>query len=171
MSSLLVLISILKTFGVSLGVGASTITITHFFVAIADGTIDETERRMLGAAYVILRVAMVIILVATLLLLFYEYKTVGLSDLPAYAFGELLALFVLYLNALLMTAHLVPTAFGPALQAGSWYTLGMLVALQAEGVTDFSFVQFLFGYSAGLVFAIGMVNAIMAILKAKRNPS
>lgn len=171
MSSLFVLISILKAFGVSLGVGASTVTITNFFVAIADGTIDETERRMLGVAYTILRIAMALILITTLLLLLYEYNTVGSSNLPTHAFGELLVLFVLYLNALLMTAHIISTTLGPAMQAGSWYTLGTLLALQAEGITDFSFVQFLFGYITWLVLAIGIVNTIMAILKVKRNPS
>lgn len=171
MITIITFVSILKTLGISLGVGASTVTITSFFAAILDGRIDETERRMLGVAYGILRVAMLVILTTTILLLFYHYQAQGLQSLPAYTLGELLVLFILFGNALLMTAHLVPTTIGPALQAGSWYTLGTLTALQAQSLTNFTFFQFLLAYITWLLLAFGIVNAIMAVINARKNPS
>jgi hypothetical protein len=172
MTFFLILVSILNSFAVSLGVGASTLAIINFFVAIADGTIDETERRMMGVVYMVLKVVMLVIFVTTTIALFCTEEAVGLGSLSAYSLAQLIVLFVLYLNALLMSAYLVPTTVGPALQAGSWYMLGTLLALQSLTLTDFTLLQFLLGYLSWLVLAIGVVNAIMAILKAKReNPS
>jgi len=165
------LITILKVFSISLGVGSSTLAITNFFVAIADGTIDETERRMMGVVYVVLRVAMVLILLTTVMLLCLEYGSTGLASMSAFSLSQIIVLFVLYLNALLMTAHLVPTTVGPAFQAGSWYTLGTLTALQVLGATGFSLMQFLLAYAAWLILAIGIVNGIMAALRYKRKSS
>lgn len=158
---------LLQSLAISLGVGSSTLAVTNFFVAIADGTIDETERKMMGVVYVVLRVAMILILMTTLCLVFNEYRSIGLANLSAFSFGQLLTLLVLYVNALLMTAHLMPTTFGPALQAGSWYTLGTLMGLRSLDLVNFTFTQFFLGYLTSLIFMVGLINGIMAILKSK----
>lgn len=162
------LLTILKSFSISLGVGSSTLAITNFFVAIADGTIDPTERKMMGVVYVVLRIAMGLILFSTLLLLTLEYGAYGLFDMSAFSLAQVTALGVLFLNAMLMTAHLVPSTFGPAIQAGSWYTLGTLAALQMVDVTDFSYLTFLLAYLTWTALAIGIVNAIMEIMKQRK---
>ncbi|MBP9842451.1 MAG: hypothetical protein KBC62_00445 [Candidatus Pacebacteria bacterium] len=164
-------VTLINYFAISLGVGASTVAIVNFFSAIKDGAIDDTERRMLGVAYGILRVAMITILVTTLIMLFNEYDQVGIQDLTTYALAELLVIFVLYVNALLMSAHLIPSTFGPALQAGNWYVLGMLAALFAVGLHTFTITQFLLGYISWLILAVGIVNGIMAAQTARRSRS
>ncbi len=168
MTLFITLVSLLQSLSISLGVGSSTLAVSNFFVAIYDGTIDEAERRMMGVVYVVLRVAMVLILLTTILLISHEYSAVGLLNLSAFSFGQLLALFVLYINALLMTAHLMPTTVGPAFQAGSWYTLGTLAGLKSLGLVNFTFTQFFLGYISAIIFMIGLINAIMAIIKNKR---
>lgn len=167
MSLFAAFITIIQSLSISLGVGASTLAITNFFVAIADGVIDDTERRMMGVVYFVLRVAMALILVTTALLISKEYSLFGLTGLSDFSWAQILTLFVLYFNALLMSAHLVSTTFGPAIQAGSWYTLGALSALQVLGFTSFTFVQFFTGYITWMILAIGIVNAIMAVLRVK----
>lgn len=162
------LLTILKSFSISLGVGSSTLAITNFFVAIADGTIDPTERKMMGVVYVVLRIAMGLILVTTLLLLCLEYGSYGIMDMSVFSLAQVVALGVLFINAMLMTAHLVPSTFGPAIQAGSWYTLGTLAALQMVDVTDFSFTTFILAYLTWIALAIGIVNAIMEIMKQRK---
>ncbi len=164
------LVAIIQSLSISLGVGSSTLAIINFFAAIADGTIDETERRMMGIVYVVLRIAMVLILLSSLLLVSLEYSTVGLSGLTAFTYGQLFALGVLFVNAMLMTAHLVPSTYGPAIQAGSWYTLGGLMAIQLQGADDFTFLQFILGYCTWIVLAVGIVNGVMAYLKAHQAP-
>lgn len=155
---------------ISLGVGASTLAIVNFFVAIADGKIDDTERRMMGVVYVVLRVAMVFILVTTVLLVAAEAAALGsFLSLPAFTYGIIVALAALFLNAMLMTAHIMPSTFGPAIQAGSWYTLGTLIALESIGVLNFTFTQFLLAYVTWLVLAVSLVNGIMALLKMYRH--
>ncbi|MCA9354424.1 MAG: hypothetical protein KC877_02805 [Candidatus Kaiserbacteria bacterium] len=165
MTFFLVFVSILQSIGISLGVGASTLAIANFFAAIADGEIDDTERRMMGIVYIVLRVAMVTILVTTIFLLASEYSVTGLLNMSAFSYAALLTIFVLFTNAMLMTAHLIPSTFGPAIQAGNWYTLGILSALQSIGLTDFTLTHFLMGYVTWLILAIGIVNGMMALMK------
>ncbi len=171
MTMFLTLVAIIQSFAISLGVGSSTLAITNFFVAIADGKIDETERKMMGVVYVVLRVAMVLILGTTVLLVGNTWATVGISGLSAFTWGQIIPLVVLYVNAVLMTAHLMPSTFGPALQAGSWYTLGTLSALAILDMTGFTLMQFLLGYIAWLVLAVAIVNGLMAVLKARKTKS
>jgi hypothetical protein len=163
------LVAIIQSFAISLGVGSSTLAITTFFVAISDGSINPDERRMMGVVYIVLRVAMILILTTTLILLSAKYASTGLSGMSAFHFGQLLAIVVLFVNAILMTAHLIPSNFGPAIQAGNWYTLGVLSALLPLGITGFSFTQFLLAYITWLALAIGIVNGIMAVLRGKRH--
>ena len=169
MMFILTLLTIVQSFAISLGVGSSTLAIVNFFAAIADGSIDETERRMMGIVYVVLRIAMLLILLSTLSLIGLTYYTGGSAAISALTYAQLIALAVLFINAALMTAHLVPSTFGPAIQAGSWYTLGTLIPLASLGFTAFPLWQFLLAYVTWLVLAIGIVNGTMAILKARQD--
>lgn len=168
MTFIIDLVIILQTFSIALGTGASTLAIINFFAAIADGSIDPTERRMMGIVYRVLRVAMVAILVTTAFIISVEYGQVGLAHLSVISISELIVLLVIYSNALLMTFHLVPSTFGPGIQAGSWYTLGVITSLQIIGATNYTIGEFLMGYVTWIILAIGIVNAIMAILKSNK---
>lgn len=167
MTFIITLVAIIQSFSISLGVGSSTLAILNFFNAIADGSIDPTERRMMGVVYIVLRVAMVSILVTTLFLIVLDQANNETETLSAFAFGQLTALAILFINAVLMTLHWMPSTFGPSIQAGSWYTLGTLAALLPLGLTDFAYYQFLLGYIAWIVLAVAIVNGVMAILKAR----
>lgn len=169
MTIFLTLISIIQSFSISLGVGSSTLAISNFFVAIADGSIDDTERKMMGVVYIVLRVAMIMILISTLVILSLKYAATGLSEMSAFHFGQIFATLILFVNAMLMTAHLMPSNFGPAIQAGNWYTLGTLSALLPLGLTGFTFTQFFLAYVTWLVLAVAIINGIMAILRGKRH--
>lgn len=169
MTTLFTLIAILQAFSISLGTGASTLAIINFFVAIADGGISPDERRMMGVVYILLRVAMVLILLTTITLLIRQYGIGGLSSMSTFHLGQALAITVLFVNAVLMTKHMIPSNFGPAIQAGNWYTLGTLSALLPLGIVGFSLTQFILAYLAWLILAISIVNAIMALQMAKRN--
>jgi hypothetical protein len=170
MTALFFIGSLLKVIATALGVGASTLSITNYFVAVSDGFIDEDERRILGIAYVILRIAMVMIFVVMITQLCLTYGVVGFGDISAYSLGQLIIVFVLFLNTLLMAAYVVPNTIGPAIQAGSWYALGAFLALELEGLSNFSFLQFVLGYLAWLTLAIAIVNLTLAILKEKHPP-
>lgn len=161
------LLSILQAFSISLGVGSSTLAITNFFVAIADGKIDDTERKMMGIVYVVLRVAMVLILATSLLLIGADFLTGATLDSSSYALLTILA--VLYINAVLMTKHLMPSTFGPSIQAGSWYALAALMSILAQGYEGFSFGLFILTYLTWLVLSTAIVNGLMAYLRARRH--
>lgn len=124
---------------------------------------------MMGVVYIVLRIAMVLIMVTTIVLLLRQYGLMGLGAMTTFHFAQVLVVVALFINAALMTLHLIPSNFGPAIQAGNWYTLGTLSALLPLGIVGFSFTQFALAYIAWLILAISIVNAIMAIQMAKRN--
>ena len=105
MTTLFTLIAILQGFSISLGTGASTLAITNFFAAIADGGISPDERRMMGVVYIVLRVAMVLILLTTITLLIRQYGIGGLSSMSTFHLGQVLAITVLFVNAEIGRAH------------------------------------------------------------------
>ena len=168
MTILFTLVAIMQSFAISLGVGSSTLAIVNFFVAIADGNIEPSERRMMGVVYVVLRIAMIVILVSTLILLAKQYSSTGFGSMSAFSIGQLVIILALFVNAMLMTAHMMPSNFGPALQAGSWYTLGTLAALVPLGLTNFNLIEFFMVYVTWLVLAVSIVNGVMAIQVGKR---
>ncbi len=168
MEILIILIAIVQTFAISLGVGSSTLAIVNFFVAIADGRIDETERRMMGIAYIILRIAMLTILITSSIILGYNSQHLGLGAFTLYVISQFVLIFVLYTNALMMTMRIMPSTFGPAIQAGTWYTLGVLAALVPLGLNEFTFVNFILAYITTLTLAVSLINGIMAYLKHKK---
>lgn len=168
METIILLAGIFQSIFISLGVGSSTLAIINFFAAIADGTIDETERRMMGIVYVVLRVAMVGILLTTIMLHIPYIITQGLWGMTTFMLAQWLVLIVLYGNAILMTKHLMPSTFGPGIQAGSWYTFGIMMALALQGITSYTFLQFALGYLGVLILAVGSVNGVMAYLKTKK---
>ncbi|MAZ56439.1 hypothetical protein CL653_01475 [bacterium] len=169
MEALFIGSSITLNLAISLGVGSSTLAILHFFKAIWDGEIDETERGMLGVVYVVLRVAMVLILIAYLAQVLLGYA--GMESYyyeSAHAYSAALLLSALYVNAILMTAKVVPSTVGPALQAASWYTLGLLASLVPLGILNFSFEVFLLGYMSLFAVFLVVVNGVMIWLRKER---
>ncbi len=170
MELIILFVAVIFSFATSLGVGSSTLAITNFFVAIADGSIDGTERKMMSVVYVVLRVAMVTLFFMLAILTAYNTYHLGAAAFTPLLFAQWTILAVLYLNAILMTLRIMPSTFGPSLQAGSWYTLGTLAALLPLGLTNFTYGQFVLGYLAMLMLATGLVNGIMAILKSHKKP-
>lgn len=151
--------TILLTFAISLGVGASTFAVLNFFVALWDDNISRTERKMMEVVYTVLRVAMGLILVSALIQGAIIVSQVGLA---AYLSAPSLLLWiivgVLYINAILMTVHKIPMSIAAGLQAGSWYTLGFLNAFAAVGLLSYNFSTLLSAYLGLVLLAIVVVN-------------
>ena len=168
MDIIVLLANILQNLAISLGVGCSTLAILNFFVAIADGKIDETERNMMGIVYTVLRVAMILIFITTAIIFSNSTIVNGFSSITIYLYAQILLTYVLFANSILMTRHLMPSAIGPALQASSWYSLGLISTLAAVGLQAFTLTQFLLGYLAVFLLAVSLVNGTMAYLKSKK---
>lgn len=167
MEMLILIIAVLQSMAISLGVGSSTLAILNFFVAVKDGKIDETERHFMGITYIVLRVAMVIILFTTLILAFYHFNRIGADYFSTYTIAQIVLITVLYLNALLMTLHLIPSTLGPALQASTWYTLGFILAFFTQGYENYSLYNFALGYIGVFIVAFIIVNSILTHLRYK----
>ena len=168
METLVIVATIAQGVAISLGVGTSTIAIVSFFGAIADGTIDKTERYMLGFIYYVLRVAMVIITLTMLALFSAEAITTGTITLTTASVSTILLVCTLYANAILMTMRVMPSTVGPALQAATWYTLGTMASLNSLGLVTFGIIPFFLGYVSIILLAIALVNSVMAIMKQRR---
>jgi len=167
MEMLYIAVMLLQSMVISLGVGSSTIAIINFFVAIADGKIDPQERAMMGIVYKVLRISMIFILVCALLIAVMTGMA-GVEYWSDFTAGMWTLIIVLYVNAVLMTKHIMPSNIGPALQASTWYTLGIIMSLIPLGLAGFSYFEFIVGYLAAVALAIGIVNGIMHYLKKQR---
>ncbi len=159
---------IIQAMSISLGVGVSTMAIVNFFYAIADGTIDPIERGFMGVTYIVLRIAMVLIILTVAGLAILGLFDLGSSYVTGYVLAQLFLTALLFINASLMTARIMPSTFGPAIQASSWYSLGFILTLIPLGMSDFLFMEFLFCF---ILFVILMIIIINAIMRRQRNKS
>lgn len=148
---------------IALGVGASSVAIAGFLTAIADGTFDPSERRIMGVVYLSLRIAMGMILVTSAAILWLDPSFFGSFTAPLW-----FLMFILFLNALLMTKHWIPYTLGPAIQAGTWYTLGFLITIYIFDFATLNIAVISGFYLADLLLAFVIVNACMAYLKKRR---
>lgn len=170
MDWILILVAIVQSMAISLGVGASTIAIINFFVAIKDGTVGPEERRIMGVTYIVLRVAMVAILVTVATRTMQGYGINGSEFMTPFVLSQWILILVLYTNAILMTKRIMPSTFGPAIQASTWYTLGIITSLVPLGLTNYSIFHFTLGYIAAFILAVSIVNGTMSIMKSKQPP-
>lgn len=90
------------------------------------------------------------------------------SIFTSYFTAQTLLVTVLFINAFLMTMHIMPSTFGPAIQASSWYSLGIMAAMYGQGFTTVNLLLFLFAYVTFIFFAVSFINAMMAYLKELR---
>jgi hypothetical protein len=109
----------------------------------------------LGVIYLTLRIAMVTILtsVVYLSMVMPSFSTI---------IQQLFALIaVLYLNAVLMTKHWIPSKLGPPLQAATWYTLGTLVTVDLFSIYTVTWLNFVYLYAGFIVIGIAIVNVFL----------
>ena len=160
---MLILFSILEVLGavaLSLGVGSSTFALIFHFMGMRAPAAHTAGKPYQKVVYVVLRIAMALILLTeigkTIL-----YVQNGLTLEAARAAHSLLFLWTLigalYMNAILMTLHLMPMKAGPAIQATSWYALGVLTALP---VVTFTYLPLLLTYLAGIVAMAVLIELI-----------
>jgi len=168
METFILITSVLQSMAISLGVGSSTLAILNFFVALQDGKIDETERHFMGATYIILRVSMVMILLTTIILAYFGMTSFGNDYFTNYNIAQFVLIAVLYINTILMTLQTMPSKYGPALQASSWYTLGILSTLYAYGYDSFKITTFIVGYLVMFIVLAAIVNGVFSHLRQKR---
>lgn len=165
MEVLFTLLYVLQALAVSLGVGASTLAAINFLYAISDGIIDETERNMMGIVYYVLRIAMSLIFLTTLSIGLLVYFTAGIEYLTPFFYALWTLIGALYVNALLMTFHQIPSTVGPAIQIATWHTLGILLTLSALSLTHFTYIQFFFPYVTSVALAVAVINGSMWYFK------
>ena len=165
MTTAIIIFSVIQAISISLGVGSSTIAILNFFQAIKDGKIDPVERSFMGVTYIVLRIAMIVILLTTIgLTMFGYYENAGY--ITSYVIAQIFLILILFINATLMTLRIMPSTFGPAIQASSWYSLGFILALSQQDLGEFSFITFALLYVGLIVVA---TLAIGAVMKHQRN--
>jgi len=146
----------------AIGVGSSTLAIASFLVALSDGQIDQSERRMLGVIYYSLRVAMVMLSVSLFVI---GMMFPGSIESSTFLWILMLALVV---NSILMTKHWISFRIGPAFQAATWYTLGFVMSIEAFSLLPLTWSTFLMLYLIDVALALLIVNVLMWYLSDKR---
>lgn len=156
------LVAIASMSAIALGVGSSTIAIASFITALRDGTIDQTERTLLGVIYIFLRISMVLIILTTLFLAWQNPALLG--DYIAYVYVLVALLFV---NAFCMTKHYISMKIGPAIQAGTWYTLGFVTTIDMLNLFPLAVQGFIVLYVIDVLIAITILNGYLVYFKRK----
>jgi hypothetical protein len=111
----------INTLGLTFGVGSSTYALIFFHQSIADGVIDDTEKRFLHTVYFLLRAGMALLLAS--------YVAQGYQitrGLPIPVGHDTLALqatllAIIFANAVLMERRLIAMWLGPAIAGAAWY--------------------------------------------------
>ncbi len=161
-----IIVEVLKAVSISLGVGASTVVIALYLGSLSnDGKIDDSERRLLGINYTVLRAGMILIFLTHLIL-----------NIPMFLEGGITALYtplnmiqwgllaVLYINAILMSAHIMPDTAGPGTQVATWFSLGVVTALAP--LAAINVVTFIGAYVLFAIFTIWLLDIFKRDLKA-----
>jgi len=154
---------LLHSSAIALGVGSSTIAIAGFLTAIGDGTFDPSERRIMGVVYLSLRIAMISIVIISALIWLMDANFFGTFTMPMWVMTA-----ILFVNAYLMTKHWISPKIGPAIQAGTWYTLGFVITIYVFDLAPITPILFFVFYIIDLVLAIAIVNGCMKYLKWRR---
>ena len=120
---------------------------------------------MLGIVYTVLRLAMILIFLTHLILNIPVYMAYGAAGLmTSLNFIQWLMLFILYVNALLMTTHVMPDTYGPGLQAATWYALGVITTLGGLAIT-IHFSVFVLTYIVFGILAVWLIDIFRRDLK------
>lgn len=159
--------ALVQDFGISLGVGCSTLAVLNYIVATKDGEVDQSERQLLRIVYIMLRVAMGVVLFALFVRGVLFVTAYGTDYMHPFVLFLWTVVVMLYLNAILMTKHVIPRSVGPALQAGSWYMLGILSFFSATGVIDFTYTQLVAIYLSIIIIMMILINGVLAYFKTK----
>ena len=163
METFLLFVAFAQSFGISLGVGASTLAIVNYIVALRDRDIDTSERVIMGVGYTFLRISMGIILVTLFLQAMFLIPQYGLDYFRPFIFAAWLLVIVLFVNAVLMTKHLMPSFIGPSLQAATWYGLATMYFLSTVNLTNLPFTTYIVGYLTLIVVMTIVVNVAITL--------
>ncbi len=167
MAILFDLVTVIGSAAVALGMGASTFAIIFYFMSIRNPQLRETGRPYNKAVFIVLRVAMVLILLTELAKIGF-YLGAGVHVAELFAADFLLFVWtlvgVLYANAILMTLRSMPMKLGPALQATSWYALGIITALS---FVSMSYLPLLLVYAAAVLIAAVIIELVRQKLTPK----
>lgn len=115
--------------GLTWAVGASTFALIFFIVALQDGNIDDSEKRLMHTVYRVLRIGKTLLMLALVLFAL----TPGFALTNVYI-AQWFLLAVITANAILMTKHIMPMHIGPIIAGGSWYSLFFVSVLPVAGV-------------------------------------
>lgn len=164
-----IILEVLKAASISLGVGGSTIVLALYLGALKnDGKIDKSEGRMLGIVYIALRVAMVLIFLSHLLLNIPMFLEGGVQGLMSpLNFVQWILLAILYVNAIIMTMHIMPDKYGPGIQVSTWMTLGIITTLASHVMIEMPL--FVGAYIIFTIFAIWLIDLFKRDLKTIQN--
>ncbi|MCW9054723.1 MAG: hypothetical protein OQJ98_01960 [Candidatus Pacebacteria bacterium] len=146
--------------GVILGVGGATLAEVFYLMALKDGDVDASERRMMHANYRTLRVGLVLIIFSGIAMVWWlvsvEGHTWPLHSAKLWAKEVMTA--VIIINAVLISKRWVPMWLGASLSFTSWWAATLLGTWRD---LSYSFGEVMIGYG----IAVFVVAAILESIK------
>jgi hypothetical protein len=114
---------------ISVGVGASLVAIVNYLYASVDGTLNRTERGMMGVTYIILRFITIAFLLSSLCIVLFDTHSIGIGVYSPALLANLTLLFVLYINAILISTQFIGIAQALVIQFSTWCTISSVTTL------------------------------------------
>lgn len=124
-----VFVDLFLAIGLTFGVGSSTFALIFFISALKDGVIDDSEKRLMHIVYTVLRIGMGILILTILIKI-----ATAVLPLSQTLMVQAFLMFVIVLNAILMTYKVMSMKFGPIIAGGSWYSLFFVTQLTPAGM-------------------------------------
>lgn len=142
--------------GTILGVGGATIAEVQASLAYRNGKASEEARSLLHANYFVIRVGMGIILLSVLGMFWYQLNAGNTWILTSEKLWIKDLMFVaIFVNAVLLTKHLIPFWLGTSISLTSWWGATLL---GLAGRLPYGFVTYLVWYVVAIFVVAGVLH-------------
>ncbi|MFT5036649.1 MAG: hypothetical protein ACI9VM_000212 [Candidatus Azotimanducaceae bacterium] len=153
--------------GTILGVGGATFIEVHLNKALADGTMSEDERGMLGLDFVVLRIGLVLAVftgVGFIILYIVNGQEFRLQN-PVF-WAKMAMVLIVAVNALLLQSHKISLYWGSALSFITWWG-AMILGFFLTGGIRYGFIEIMVVYGVIIVAGAYVLHKIREYIKKK----
>lgn len=164
----LFLVNLIHQYAVGLSVGASTFAMVFYYYSLAQGGLDEAQRKLVHIVYFVLRIGMLLIVVAEFAKFQYNIQINNYLYWMANpeVYMRLTIFSVIVVNAILMHKRLISMWLGPIFAGGSWYAFFFFsVFVDIRWVdTGYSYLTLFTGYLLWLALVGVFLTALRVYL-------
>ena len=153
--------------GTVLGVGGATMIEVHLNRALADGTMSDDERGMLGLDFTVLRIGLVLsVFTGVGFILLYKMTGQEFRLQNPVLWAKMFMILIIVVNALLLQAHKISLYWGSALSFVTWWG-AMILGFFLTNSIRYGFFEIIITYAIIIVAGAFVLHKIRTYIKKK----